>query len=56
MEMKMFARFNNRFGRAFAQFGSAVRASAALRVGHQPAAKDLETLGIDAKQFREIHG
>jgi len=55
MEMKMFARFNTRFGRAFAQFGSAVRASAALRVGHQPMAKDLETLGIDAAQFRKIH-
>ncbi|WP_141211560.1 hypothetical protein [Brucella grignonensis] len=55
MEMKMFARFNNRFGRAFAQFGSAVRASAALRVGHQPMAKDLETLGIDVAQFRKIH-
>lgn len=55
MEMKMFARFNNRFGRAFAQFGSAVRASAALRVGHQPMARDLETLGIDVAQFRKIH-
>lgn len=56
MEMKMFARFNNRFGRAFAQFGSAVCASAALRVGHQPMAKDLETLGIDVAQFRKILG
>jgi hypothetical protein len=55
MEMKMFARFNNRFGRAFAQFGSAVRASAAMRVGHQPMAKDLETLGIDVAEFRKIH-
>ncbi|MBC2885674.1 hypothetical protein H7Q97_09665 [Ochrobactrum sp. CM-21-5] len=55
MEMKMFARFNNRFGRAFAQFGSAVRASAAVRVGQQPTARDLETLGIDVEQFRKIH-
>lgn len=55
MEMKIFARFNNRFGRAFAQFGSAVRASAALRVGHQPMAKDLETLGIDVAEFRKIN-
>jgi len=47
----MFARLS----RGFAQFGSAVRASAALRVGHQPMAKDLETLGIDVVQFRKIH-
>ncbi|MCK1975170.1 hypothetical protein LNK20_21025, partial [Bacillus safensis] len=38
MEKKMFTRFNNRFGRAFAQFGSAVRASAAVRAGQKPTA------------------
>jgi len=54
MEMKMFARLSHRFGRTFAQFGSAVRASAALRVGHQPMAQDLETLGINVAQFRKI--
>ncbi|WP_343315609.1 hypothetical protein AAIB41_12455 [Brucella sp. BE17] len=48
--------FNNRFGRAFAQFGSAVRASAAVRAGQKPAARDLEALGIDVEQFRRIQG
>ncbi|WP_180350113.1 MULTISPECIES: hypothetical protein [Brucella/Ochrobactrum group] len=52
----MFTRFNNRFGRAFAQFGSAVRASAAVRAGRKPTAQDLETLGIDVDQFRRIQG
>ncbi len=52
----MFGRFNNRFSRAFAQFGSAVRASAAVEAHRQPAARDLETLGIDVEQFRKIHG
>ncbi len=56
MERKMFTRFNNRFGRAFAQFGSAVRASAAVRAGRKPTAQDLETLGIDVDQFRRIQG
>ncbi|NKC29024.1 hypothetical protein HED52_19895 [Ochrobactrum ciceri] len=53
---KMFTRFNNRFGRAFAQFGSAVRASAAVRAGQKPTAQDLETLGIDVDQLRRIQG
>ncbi len=48
--------FNNRFGRAFAQFGSAVRASAAVRAGQKPTARDLEALGIDVEQFRRIQG
>lgn len=52
----MFARFNSHFGRTFAQFGSAIRASAAVRAGKQPAARDLETLGIDVEQFRSIRG
>ncbi|MFK0683566.1 hypothetical protein SD208_04505 [Ochrobactrum sp. BD67] len=52
----MFTRFNNRFGRAFAQLGSAVRVSAAVRAGQKPAAQDLETLGIDVDQFRRIQG
>ncbi len=56
MEMKMFARFNNSFGRAFAQFGSAIRVSAAVRNHRVPAARDLETLGIDVEQFRRIRG
>jgi hypothetical protein len=56
MERKMFTRFHNRFGRAFAQFGSAVRASAAVRAGQKPTAQDLETLGIDVDQFRRIQG
>lgn len=56
MERKMFTRFNNRFGRAFAQLGSAVRVSAAVRAGQKPAAQDLETLGIDVDQFRRIQG
>ncbi|MBA8843708.1 hypothetical protein FHW02_001760 [Ochrobactrum sp. RH1CCR137] len=55
-EKTMFTRFNNRFGRAFAQFGSAVRASAAVRAGQKPTAQDLETLGIDVDQFRRIQG
>ncbi|PWL18785.1 hypothetical protein DKP76_06890 [Falsochrobactrum shanghaiense] len=55
MEKTMFARFNNRFGHAFAQFNSAVQAAAALRVGHQPRKRDLQTLGIDVAEFRKIH-
>ena len=54
MERKMFTRFNSHFGRAFAQFGSAVRVSAAVRAGQKPAALDLEALGIDVDQFRRI--
>ena len=54
MERKMFTRFNSRFGRAFAQFGSAVRVSAAVHAGQKPTALDLETLGIDVDQFRRI--
>lgn len=55
MERKMFARLNNRFGRAFMQFNSAVQAAAALRVGHQPQKRDLAALGIDVAEFRKIH-
>lgn len=52
----MFGRLNNRFGNVFIQLSTAVRVSAALRVRHQPKAADLETLGINASEFRRIHG
>lgn len=56
MERKMFGRLNNRFAHVFTQLSTAVRVSAALRVSHQPKAADLEALGINASEFRKIHG
>lgn len=52
----MFSRFNNRVGHAVRQFNSAVQVASALRVGHRPRKRDLETLGIDVAEFRKIHG
>lgn len=44
----------NFFGQAFEVFGAAVAASAAVRAHRQPAATDLEALGIDAKAFNKV--
>lgn len=40
--------------RAFAVFGAAIAASAAVEGGRRPAACDLRTLGIDAQAFDRI--
>lgn len=45
---------NNRFSRAFRSFGSAVRVSNPITAGQVPSKIDLETLGVDVKQFRRI--
>lgn len=41
-------------GQAFEVLGAAVAASAAVRAHRQPAATDLDTLGIDAKSFKKV--
>jgi len=43
-----------RISRAFAVFGAAIAASAAVEGGRRPAARDLRTLGIDANAFDRI--
>jgi hypothetical protein len=43
-----------RISRAFALFGAAIAASAAVEGGRRPAARDLDTLGIDAQAFNRI--
>ena len=43
-----------RISRAFAVFGAAVAASAAVEGGRRPAARDLRTLGIDGSPEHEI--
>ncbi len=43
-----------RISRAFAIFGAAIAASAAVEGNRRPAARDLDTLGIDAKHFDRI--
>jgi hypothetical protein len=43
-----------RISRAFAVFGAAIAASAAVEGGRRPAARDLRTLGIDAQAFDRI--
>ena len=45
----------NFFGQAFEVFGAAVAASAAVRAHRQPAASDLDTLGIDTSAFKKLH-
>ncbi|MBB6508004.1 MULTISPECIES: hypothetical protein [Rhizobium/Agrobacterium group] len=42
------------FGRAFALFGAAVSASAAVENNRRPHARDLEILGIDPQAFRKV--
>jgi hypothetical protein len=44
-----------KIGRFFNVFGSAVAVASATRIGHQPVASDLRTLGIDPVQFSTIH-
>lgn len=44
----------SRFGRAFAIFGAAIAASAAVENRRRPKASDLDTLGIDPKAFDRI--
>lgn len=44
----------NRFTRAFAIFGAAVAASAAVENHRRPSSRDLDTLGIDPKTFNRI--
>jgi hypothetical protein len=44
----------SRIGRAFAIFGAAVSASAAVENGRRPRKRDLNTLGIDPKAFDSI--
>jgi hypothetical protein len=43
-----------RIGRAFAIFGAAIAASAAVEGRRRPAARDLNALGIDAQEFNRI--
>ncbi|SFA94277.1 hypothetical protein SAMN03159496_01078 [Rhizobium sp. NFR07] len=44
----------NRWSRAFAIFGAAVSASAAVENGRRPRNRDLDTLGIDPQAFERI--
>ncbi|WP_164901776.1 hypothetical protein [Neorhizobium lilium] len=44
----------NRISRAFAIFGAAIAASAAVEGGRRPQSRDLNTLGIDAQAFERI--
>jgi hypothetical protein len=44
----------NRFSRAFAIFGAAVSASAAVENHRRPKNSDLNTLGIDPRAFDRI--
>ncbi len=44
----------SRLSRAFAIFGAAVSASAAVENGRRPRNRDLNTLGIDPKAFDRI--
>jgi hypothetical protein len=44
----------NRIGRAFAIFGAAVAASAAVENHRKPDVRDLTTLGIDPEVFGRI--
>lgn len=41
-------------GRAFAVFGAAAAASAAVEAGRKPAKRDLVTLGIDPQAFERL--
>jgi len=45
---------SNRFSRAFAIFGAAVSASAAVENHRRPKSSDLSLLGIDPKAFDRI--
>ncbi len=44
----------SRIADLFMVFGNAVAAASAVRVGRQPASRDLRALGIDPEQFRRI--
>jgi hypothetical protein len=44
----------SRWSRAFAIFGAAVSASAAVENGRRPRNRDLDTLGIDPKAFDRL--
>ena len=50
----MSAKSTSKFVEFVTMFGSAVSASSSVRIGRQPKARDLRTLGIDPDQFRAI--